>query len=155
MLKVNVQKNPAALEDLLMGVGTVTQTRGGQEVEVTKINAANMPYDGMMSLADKVTELNDQLAILAENRDLLMAALEVVTLLNALQVNINELAGWLANGNPISAFIPLIKHVDTDQYLGDNLNYVTLEETTYAEDITIHFGSNTDLYVLKGEEFVP
>lgn len=155
MIKMEVQKNKASLEDLLFGVGTEVQTRGNQQVTVTKINAANMPFDATRSLQEMVDEMAFQYSTLEENRDLLLASLEVITLLNALQVNIDELAAWLANGNVLSAFIPMVKRVTQDQYLGDNLNYITLEQTEIDEDVTIHLGSNTDLYILKGEEFVP
>ena len=155
MIQVEVTKNLAALEDLLFGVGTTTQQRGGQSVEVTKINAANLPFDATRSLQERIDEMDDQYAYMMQNRELLMAAVNVITLLNALQVNIDELAAWLANGHQVSAFIPMVKSVTHDEYLGDNLNYFMLEETEIGEDVTIHMGVDTHLYVLKGEEFVP
>lgn len=58
-----IQKALAGLEDLLVGQGTVTQTRGGQPVAISKINADNLPYSGdaatgnFVSIASKLNEL--------------------------------------------------------------------------------------------------
>jgi len=156
MIKVTVQKNLIALEDMLFGVGTVMQTRGNQQVEVTKINAMNMPYDATVSLAERIAEMDSQYALMNENRDLLMGAIEVVALLQALQVNIDDLAAWLANGsNQLSAFQPFVKRVTQDETLGDNLNYVMLEDTVIEDGVVITLGVDTELFVLKGEEFIP
>jgi hypothetical protein len=42
----------AGLEDLLFGVGTVEQSRQGETVEVTRINAGNLPFDETQTLAE-------------------------------------------------------------------------------------------------------
>lgn len=41
---IEVNRQLAGVEDFLWGDGTVTQTRGGKEVEVTRINAMEIPY---------------------------------------------------------------------------------------------------------------
>ena len=41
---IEVNRQLAGVEDFLWGEGTVTQTRGGKEVEVTRINAMEIPY---------------------------------------------------------------------------------------------------------------
>ena len=41
---IEVNRQLAGVEDFLWGEGTVTQTRGGKEVEVTRINAMKIPY---------------------------------------------------------------------------------------------------------------
>lgn len=66
MKKIEFQKNLIALEDLLIGTGTVSQTRGITPVTVTKINGANLPYDGVDTLADKIDNLQLQIDTLPE-----------------------------------------------------------------------------------------
>jgi hypothetical protein len=41
---IEVNRQLAGVEDFLWGDGTVTQIRGGKEVEVTRINAMEIPY---------------------------------------------------------------------------------------------------------------
>jgi hypothetical protein len=60
-MKVEINRQLLGLEDQLFGVGTVTQTRNGEAVIVTRINAANLPFDEMNSLKeviDSLTNLN-------------------------------------------------------------------------------------------------
>ena len=60
MIKVTVQKNLVGLEDLLVGVGTVEQSRGPTgtaAVTITKINGANFPYDATTSMGEKFDAL--------------------------------------------------------------------------------------------------
>ena len=68
MIQVTVQKNLIGLEDLLTGVGTVTQERGPgpTEVEITKINGANLPYDATFSMSEKFDDLQLQIDNLPE-----------------------------------------------------------------------------------------
>lgn len=156
MLKVEVEKNLIGLEDMLFGVGEVTQNRGGSPVTVTKINAANLPFDETRSLLERIEEMDEQYEFMMENRDLMMAAIEVVTLLNALSVNIDDLAAWLVNGSgQLSAFHAYKQEVTEDEFLADGVNYTMLEDTIIGEDVVINMGVGTKLYVLKGEEFVP
>lgn len=64
MIKVTVQKNLIGLEDLLVGVGTVSQTRGPTgtaPVTITKINGANFPYDETYSMSEKFDALQAQI----------------------------------------------------------------------------------------------
>lgn len=44
-MKVEINRQLLGTEDLLLGVGTVEQTRGNSLVTITKINADNLPYD--------------------------------------------------------------------------------------------------------------
>lgn len=153
MIKVTVQKNLIALEDLLVGQGTVVQRRGNTDVTVTRINASNFPFDGSTTLGQKLEEIDDQYQYILSNQDKLNAAVNVEQLLEALADDIVALRAWLVNGNVLSAFQPFLKEVTTDVSLANNLNYVTLEETIITGDITI--GTGAALYILKGEEFVP
>lgn len=68
MIKVTVTKNLVGLEDLLTGVGTVSQQRGpsGNMVTITKINASNLPFDNENSLQDVIDALQIQIDNLPE-----------------------------------------------------------------------------------------
>ncbi len=57
-MRVDINRQLAGLEDLLFGVGTVEQNRQGETVVITKINASNMPFDGVNSLQDKIDEID-------------------------------------------------------------------------------------------------
>lgn len=57
MIEITVEKNLIALEDLLLGVGTIEQTRGGVTGDVTKINGALFPYDADFTMAEKIDAL--------------------------------------------------------------------------------------------------
>ena len=60
--KINVTRNKLGLEDLLFGVGTVNQTREGQTLAVTKINAANLPFDETQNLAQRLEDIDAALS---------------------------------------------------------------------------------------------
>ena len=156
MIKVEVTKNLVGLEDLLVGVGTVTQTRGNVPVTITKINAQNFPFNETNTLAQQVEFINTQYEYFVANRPLMLAAVEVKALMDALSVHIDDLALWLVNGdNHLSAFKPFAKQVIQDEVLADGVNYAMLEDTVIAEDVTITLGVDTKVYVIKGEEFTP
>ncbi len=156
MIRVDVQKNLIGLEDLLVGVGTVTQRRGLTDVSITKVNAANFPYDNTQTLQQKIDEIEEHYQYIVDNRPLLLAALEVQSMFEQLQVNLDELAIWLTQGNnQLSAFKPFAQRVLQDETLAAGINHVMLEETIIEEDVTITLGTSANLYVLKGEEFTP
>jgi histidinol-phosphate/aromatic aminotransferase/cobyric acid decarboxylase-like protein len=155
-IKVTVQKNLIAVQDLLIGFGTVTQRRGKTDVIVDKINAGNLPFSDTKTLQEAYDEAAEQLAFLQANQELLTNAVSVITLLQNLSVSIDELALWLTNGsNTLSAFHAYAQRVNQDEVLASNLNYTMLEDTIIEEDVTITLGENTKLYILKGEEVIP
>jgi hypothetical protein len=55
-MKVEINRQLAGLEDLLWGEGTVNQTRNGETVAVTKINAANLPFDETRTLLEALED---------------------------------------------------------------------------------------------------
>lgn len=67
MIQITVEKNLIALEDLLLGTGTATQSRAGANVTVNKINAANFPYDGTDTLQTKIDWLDSQYNYIVAN----------------------------------------------------------------------------------------
>lgn len=156
MIKVEVTKNLIAVEDMLLGVGTVKQMRGGQEVQVTKINAGNFPYDDEVSLKEKADLIDSQYEYIRDRMPLIQAAVDMGTMLEYMQVHIDDLALWLTQGdNQLSAFKPFAQRVTQDETLAANINFGVLEDTEIAEDVTITLGSNTHVFAIKGEEFIP
>ena len=62
MIQVTFTRNFIGMEDLLLGVGTVLQTRGTTEnVPVTKINGALFPYDDNFTMQEKFDALQFQI----------------------------------------------------------------------------------------------
>lgn len=64
------ERNLASLEDLNFGTGTEIQSRNGVDVEVTLINAQNMPFDVTRNLAEALTAAEADLNIQALGLDL-------------------------------------------------------------------------------------
>lgn len=53
-MKITINRQPLGVEDLAIGIGVVEQTRSGQQVNITKINADSIPYDDVSSIKDKI-----------------------------------------------------------------------------------------------------
>lgn len=156
MIKVEVTKNLIALEDMLVGIGTATQIRGGQEVTVTKINASNFPYNGTLTLAEQVALVDTQYNYIKDRLPLIRAAVDMGTMLEYLSVHLDDLALWLTQGdNYLSAFKPFAQRVTQNEVLPANVNFAMLEDTIIEEDVTIELGSNSHIFSIKGEEFIP
>lgn len=85
-VKMNFQRNLIALEDLLLGTGTVNQTRGTSIVPVTKINAANLPYDANLTLQQKIESLDTTQYVDGDNLPVYIATPKSATDLNLLDV---------------------------------------------------------------------
>lgn len=57
-----IKKSLAGSEDLLLGFGTEVQVRNDKNIEITKINASNIPYDKNKSISASITKKLDTLA---------------------------------------------------------------------------------------------
>lgn len=94
MRSINLNRQLVGIEDLLIGFGTVMQTRGGQQTLVTKINAGSLPFDETQSLLHWAQTVNlaelgaivDELTIVANNKDSIVAV-------SNNSVNVNLVAG--------------------------------------------------------------
>jgi len=151
MIKVDVTRNLIGLEDLLTGVGTVTQMRGGNPVSITKINAQNLPFDEAATLAEKINFIDTQYNYFVENQGRLDTALEVIDLLQQLDASIEDLTLWLTNGsNQLSAFHAYAQTVSEDQTLISGRNYVMLEDTIIEDGVTVTINPGANLYLLTG-----
>lgn len=60
-MQVTINRQLLGIEDLLFGVGTVEQIRGGQLLTVTKINAANLPFDNTRTLAEAMLVIDTEI----------------------------------------------------------------------------------------------
>ena len=58
MREININRQLLGLEDLLFGVGIVTQIRAGQSVNLTRINAGNLPFNETQSLLEWAQSVN-------------------------------------------------------------------------------------------------
>lgn len=58
MREINLNRQLLGLEDLEFGIGTVEQTRAGTKVNITKINAGNLPFDETRTLVEFAQEVN-------------------------------------------------------------------------------------------------
>lgn len=57
-----IKKSLAGSEDLLLGFGTEVQVRNDKNIEITKINASNIPYDENKSISEVITNKVDTIA---------------------------------------------------------------------------------------------
>lgn len=64
---VNINRQKLGIEDLTFGVGTETQTRQGQQVEITQINAANLPFSASQTLQEVLDTNYPSVEIVGEN----------------------------------------------------------------------------------------
>ena len=61
--KITFQRNLIGMEDLLFGIGQVLQTRGVTPVKITKINAAEIPFNEAMTIGEKIDQLSNILYV--------------------------------------------------------------------------------------------
>ena len=61
MAQVTLNRQKLGIEDLEWGTGTVTQTRGGQQVTITRVNAADIPYDDLQTLSQAIEPIVTQI----------------------------------------------------------------------------------------------
>lgn len=64
--KITFQRNLIGMEDLLFGIGKVLQTRGVTPVNITKINAAEIPFNEVMTIGEKIDQLSNILYVDAD-----------------------------------------------------------------------------------------
>lgn len=67
--RIQIERNLAGLEDLLFGFGIINQTRDGEVVPVTKINAGNLPFSETENLAEKMAVVDEVLALFTTYAD--------------------------------------------------------------------------------------
>ena len=123
MREININRQKLCLEDLIFGVGTETQTRAGQSVVVTKINAGNLPFDETKSLLEWAKSVNleelgnmsAELQALYDNLPMLGNVEDNLTMLNAIEDSLTML-------NSIYTNISKIQNVDTNMQKLQNID---------------------------------
>jgi len=161
MKTIEFQKNLIALEDLLIGTGTVSQTRGITPVTVTKINGANLPYDGVDTLADKIDDLQSQIDTLPEvvdqNGNMLTGLINTSALDLDLENRIwrktiseNEVEMYyydqlMFRYNPTTGDIIVPAAVTGDMYKADNLSGLT-NYATARSNMGLVIGTNIQAF---------
>lgn len=100
-MKVEINRQLLGLEDQLFGVGTVTQLRNGEAVVVTRINAANLPFDETMSLKQVIDSLT--------NLDLVAAHITSIDLVGA---NIADVIRTALSANNIDIVVLNLTNID-------------------------------------------
>lgn len=141
--EININRQLLGLEDILFGTGTVEQTRGGQLVTVTKVNAGNLPFDetrtliqwaqsvNLEQLGNIITELQaiyDNLASISnveDNLSLLNNIISNITVLQELHTNLSILQNVNSN-------ITIITEVNT------NLDILTSIYNNLSALVNIH-----------------
>ena len=141
--EININRQLLGLEDILFGTGIVTQIRAGQTVNITRINAGNLPFDETQSLlqwaqsvnvealGSMITELQaiyDNLASISnvdDNLSLLNNIISNITVLQELHTNLSILQNVNSN-------ITIITEVNT------NLDILTSIYNNLSALVNIH-----------------
>lgn len=66
-----IKKSLAGSEDLLLGFGTEVQVRNDKNIEITKINAGNIPYDETKSISEFVNDTTKDINSITKKVDTL------------------------------------------------------------------------------------
>jgi len=169
-VKIRIGRNKIGLEDVLFGVGIVTQTRDGKDVDVTRINAANLPFDETRTLKELVNELLWQFRFIQEYADALLAIADNLTFLLGIQDIVDEIQALIDDNNlnivtgevgeafvtrpdgnlDWSKFRYYARIITEDVDIPDAVNAVFVgNELTLTEGVDLNFGVDADLYILE------
>ena len=131
--EININRQLLGLEDLLFGVGIVTQTRAGQSVDITRINASNLPFNETQTLLEWVQSLNlevlgsmtTQLQTIYDNLTTIGNIEDNLTVINTLGTNILALQSLYTNISKlqnIDANMPKLQNIDANMPKLQNLD---------------------------------
>jgi len=121
--EINLNRQKLGLEDLLFGVGIVTQIRAGQNVDVTKINAGNLPFDETQSLLEWAQSINlealgsmtTELQTIYDNLTTIGKVEDNLTVINTLEDNLVALQSLYTN-------IAKLQNIDTNMSKLQNID---------------------------------
>ncbi len=123
MREINLNRQKLGLEDLLFGVGIVTQIRAGQNVDVTKINAGNLPFDETQTLVEWAQSVNlEELSSMVTE---LQAIYDNLTAIGNVEDNltvINTLEDNLVALNSLYTNISKLQNIDTNMSKLQNID---------------------------------
>lgn len=153
MRQININRQLMGLEDLTFGVGTETQTRAGQSVVVTKINAGNLPFDETQSLLDwaqsadlpKLSAMLDELIAIYNNLTMLGNVEGNLVMLNAVEDSLTML-------NSIYTNISKIQTVDTNMAKIQNIGTHMPELSTIYTNLAMLQAVYNNLIMLNNVE---
>lgn len=105
MREITLNRQKLGLEDLLFGVGIVTQIRAGQKVDVTRINAGNLPFDETRTLLewtqsinlDALSSMTTELQAIYDNLTTIGNVEDNLTVINNLEDNLVALQSLYTN----------------------------------------------------------
>ena len=123
MKQINLNRQLLGIEDLLFGFGQVTQNRAGQSVNITKINAGNLPFDETQSLIQWAQNVN--LAELGAMTTELQAIYDSIDALNNLEdnlVTLNILAQAINCLNNLCTNLTKLQNIDTNMAKVQNID---------------------------------
>lgn len=123
MRNINLNRQKLGLEDLLFGIGIVTQIRAGQNVEVTKINAGNLPFDETQSLLEWAQSVN--IAEIGSMTTELQAIYDNLTTIGNVEDNlpvINTLEDNLVALQSLYTNISKLQNIDTNMSKLQNID---------------------------------
>ena len=89
-MKIKINRQLAGVEDIAWGTGTVTQLRGGELVEITEINAGNLPFDESLTLQQVLEERYPQIQAVGENIDIVTVVGDNIINVNLIGNNIDS-----------------------------------------------------------------
>ena len=157
MREININRQLLGIEDLLFGFGQVTQTRAGQSVNITKINAGNLPFDETQSLLQWIQNTNlaelgamtvelqaiydsiDALNNLENNLVVLNTLEQAINCLNNLCVNLTKLQNIDTNMPKLQNMdtnMPKLQNIDTNMTKLQNIDTNMLQLSSIYTNMT-------------------
>ena len=133
MREINLNRQKLGLEDLLFGVGIVTQIRAGQNVDVTRINASNLPFSETQTLFEWAQSINlealgsitTELQAIYDNLTTIGNVEDNLTVISTLGTNITALNSLYTNISKlqnIDTNISMLQNIDTNMSKLQNLD---------------------------------
>lgn len=89
-MKIKINRQLAGVEDLAWGTGTVIQQRAGELVEITEINAGNMPFDESLSLKEALDTKYAEVEKVGQNIEVVTQVAENIINVNLIGDNIDS-----------------------------------------------------------------
>ena len=123
MREITLNRQKLGLEDLLFGVGIVTQIRAGQNVDVTRINAGNLPFDETQTLLewaqsinlDALSSMTTELQAIYDNLTTIGNIEDNLTVINTFEDNLVALQSLYTN-------ISKLQNIDTNMSKLQNID---------------------------------
>jgi len=119
-------RNKVGLEDLAMGVGTEIQTRNGKAVTITRINAANLPFDESETLETVLLNRYNDIVNLYSYVDKIEISADNISNINTNVDNIDSINANADNIDSINANADNMSDINIIAKAIDNIDVVTI-----------------------------